>query len=121
MNIIAEELEKLELNNQLRRIPDIDFKSDGIIVIKGRNYKNFASNDYLGISTKLKLRDEFLKNNNSLMSSASARLLTLLLLLGVVYVRLLEIAFCSTALRTHLVIDFLLADRVVQFTALLSF
>ena len=76
MNIIAEELEKLELNNQLRRIPDIDFKSDGIIVIKGRNYKNFASNDYLGISTKLKLRDEFLKNNNSLMSSASARLLT---------------------------------------------
>lgn len=76
MNTIAEELEKLKLSNQLRRIPVIDSKSDGIIVISGQEYKNFASNDYLGISTKTELKDEFLKTNKSLMSSASARLLT---------------------------------------------
>lgn len=76
MNTIAEELEKLKLSNQLRRIPAIDSKSDGIIVINGKEYKNFASNDYLGISTKTELKDEFLKTNKSLMSSASARLLT---------------------------------------------
>lgn len=76
MDTIAEELKKLKLNNQLRVIPDIDYKSDGIIVINGHKFKNFASNDYLGISTKTELKEEFLKVNKSLMSSASARLLT---------------------------------------------
>jgi len=76
MQRIIEELEILKEKEQLREIPNIGAKYDGIIVIDGKKYKNFASNDYLGISTKLSLRDEFLKQNNSLLSSASARLLT---------------------------------------------
>ena len=39
-------------------------------------YVNFASNDYLGISTKQDLIDEFLTNYNLPLSSASARLLS---------------------------------------------
>ncbi len=78
MDRIREELEKLGKNNQLRSIPNIESKSDGKIMIDGIEYINFASNDYLGISTKTELRDEFLSNysKNLLLSSASARLLT---------------------------------------------
>ena len=76
MNRITEELEKLKQNNQFRTIPNIESKSDGRIIIEGKEYINFASNDYLGISTKKFLRDEFLSQNVSLLSSASARLLT---------------------------------------------
>ena len=76
MDRIAEELEKLSQNNQLRKIPNIETKSDGKIVVDGVEYINFASNDYLGISTKEDLRREFLEQNDSLLSSASARLLT---------------------------------------------
>ena len=76
MDRIAEELEKLRLNSQLRTIPNIVSKSDGKIVVDDVEYVNFASNDYLGISTKADLREEFLSDNSSLMSSASARLLT---------------------------------------------
>lgn len=76
MNRIKEELEKLRLNKQFRTIPNIESKSDGKIVIDGIEYINFASNDYLGISTKDDLRYEFLNKNNYLLSSASARLLT---------------------------------------------
>ena len=76
MDRIAEELKKLKQNNQLRTIPKIDSKSDGKIVVDGVEYVNFASNDYLGISTKNELRDEFLKKSDFLLSSASARLLT---------------------------------------------
>lgn len=73
---IAEELEKLKQNNQLRQIPNVESKTDGKIVVDGVEYVNFASNDYLEISTKEDLRREFLEHNNSLLSSASARLLT---------------------------------------------
>lgn len=73
---IKEELEKLKQNNQYRHIPNIETKTNGKIIIDGVEYINFASNDYLGISTNLNLREEFLKQNHSLMSSASARLLT---------------------------------------------
>jgi len=76
MEKIKEELEKLKNNNQLRTIPNIISKSDGKIVVDGCEYINFASNDYLGISTKDNLRQEFLKKHDSLLSSASARLLT---------------------------------------------
>lgn len=76
MQNIKKELRKLEENSQLRQIPHVDSKSDGKIIIDGREYVNFASNDYLGLSTKLDLREEFLRKNQSLMSSASARLLT---------------------------------------------
>ena len=77
MDRIAEELNKLKINNQLRNIPDIESKSDGKIVVDGIEYINMSSNDYLGISTKDDLRQEFLEcYSDCLMSSASARLLT---------------------------------------------
>lgn len=69
------ELEVLRNKGQLRTIPNVEAKSDGKIVINGKEYVNFASNDYLGISTKLELEKEFLKHTYPL-SSASARLLT---------------------------------------------
>ena len=74
--MIKQELESLKNKGQLRSIPNIESKSDGKIVIDGNEYINFASNDYLGISTKSDLRHEFLKNSDYLMSTASARLLT---------------------------------------------
>ncbi len=76
MDRIAEELKKLKENHQLRTIPNVEGKSDGKIVVDGIEYINFASNDYLGISTKCELKEEFLCNNQSFLSSASARLLT---------------------------------------------
>lgn len=73
--MIKDELNTLKSKGQLRSIPNIEAKSDGKIIIDGKEYVNFASNDYLGISTKLGLENEFLKNRY-LLSSASARLLT---------------------------------------------
>lgn len=76
MKTIKSELEIIKEKGGLRIIPNVEGKSDGKIVIDGIEYLNFASNDYLGISTKDSLRSEFLKTNNSFFSSASARLLT---------------------------------------------
>ena len=76
MERIKENLKKLEYSDNLRKIPNISAKFEDKISINGIEYKNFASNDYLGISTDVDLRNAFLNTNNSLMSSASARLLT---------------------------------------------
>lgn len=76
MDTIKNELSLLETKGQLRKVPKIYTKTNNIINIDGVNYINFASNDYLNISTDLELRKEFLSQNNSLLSSASARLLT---------------------------------------------
>jgi 7-keto-8-aminopelargonate synthetase-like enzyme len=57
MDRIAEELEKLRQKEQLRTIPNVESKSDGRIVVDGVEYVNFASNDYLGLSTKEILRN----------------------------------------------------------------
>ena len=76
MNSIKEELRNLQVIGQFRQIPEIEYKLDGKVVIDGKEYINFASNDYLGISTKSALRNEFISQNTSLLSSASARLLT---------------------------------------------
>ena len=76
MQKIKDELKQLERNGLLRKIPKIDSKTDSTINIEGIEYKNFASNDYLALSTNFELRNEFLNSNKSLMSSASARLLT---------------------------------------------
>lgn len=76
MDRIRKELEELSQAGQFREVPNIQAKSDGKILIDGVEYINFASNDYLGISTKRDLRQEFLSTHDSLLSSASARLLT---------------------------------------------
>lgn len=79
MQDILNELNRLEAQGQLRKIPKITTKSDGKIVLDGKEFVNLASNDYLGLSTKRELIDEFLdyyKNNLPLFSSASARLLS---------------------------------------------
>ncbi len=76
MQKISDELRILESKGNLRKIPSIDYKIDGKIIIDGVEYVNFASNDYLGISTKQDLIDEFLTNYNLPLSSASARLLS---------------------------------------------
>ena len=70
------ELEALKNKGQFRTIPNINSKEGKYIIIDNKKYINLASNDYLGISTNIDLRDEFIKSNNSLLSSASARLLT---------------------------------------------
>lgn len=51
MNDIRESLEKLKIKGQYRKIPNIDYKLGNKVVIDGKEYLNFASNDYLGIST----------------------------------------------------------------------
>lgn len=76
MQRIKNELEKLESNNQLRKIPLIETKNNNTLIIDSKQLVNFASNDYLSISTNLALKEEFLATNKSLLSSASARLLT---------------------------------------------
>jgi 8-amino-7-oxononanoate synthase len=78
MQRIKDELQKLEANGQLRQIPHIASKTDGKVLINGIEYINYASNDYLGISTKKDLITEFLNKykEQSLFSSASARLLS---------------------------------------------
>ena len=76
MNQIIKELEILKEKGQFRHIPSIQYKANNTMMLDGKEYINFASNDYLGISTDLALRDEFLSQNKSLLSSASARLLS---------------------------------------------
>ena len=76
MQRIKEVLKQLEENGQLRNIPEITSKMSGILEVKNQKFINFASNDYLDISTNIRLKEEFLVQNNSSMSSASARLLT---------------------------------------------
>ncbi|MBE7703010.1 MAG: pyridoxal phosphate-dependent aminotransferase family protein [Cyanobacteria bacterium SIG28] len=76
MQRIREELETLKNNGQYRSIPDIFCKANNKIIIEGNEYINFASNDYLSISTNENLRNEFLANDRSFFSSASARLLS---------------------------------------------
>ena len=76
MQRIEKELKELESQGQLRNIPHINSKFGNKLTIDNNEYINFASNDYLNISTNLELREEFLSQNNSLLSSASARLLT---------------------------------------------
>ena len=65
MERIKEELRKLEEIGQLREIPNISVKTGNGLICNNNSYTNFASNDYLGISTDIELREEFLSNNKS--------------------------------------------------------
>ena len=76
MQRIKDQLNELKKAGQFRQIPLIEEKAKNKFVINRVEYINFASNDYLNLSTNLELRNEFLEQNNNLMSSASARLLS---------------------------------------------
>ena len=78
MDRIQKELEEYKINGQERQIPAIHAKLDDKLIIDSKEYINFASNDYLNISTNKELIREFLdsKKNIPLFSSASARLLS---------------------------------------------
>ena len=76
MQRIKDQLNELKKAGQFRQIPLIEEKAKNKLVINRVEYINFASNDYLNLSTNLELRNEFLEQNNNLMSSASARLLS---------------------------------------------
>lgn len=77
MRSIEEGLITLKENGQFRQIPDIEYKRDCKVIIDGKEYINFASNDYLGISTNTELlKDFYTTGSNKLFSSASARLLS---------------------------------------------
>ena len=53
MERIKEELRKLEEIGQLREIPNISAKFGNELISNDTKYVNFASNDYLGISTEI--------------------------------------------------------------------
>ena len=76
MNRLENTLNKLKVENRYRKIPDINKKTGNLLYVNDKEYINFASNDYLNISTNLELQNEFIKQNNSSLSSASARLLS---------------------------------------------
>ena len=76
MQRIKNELKELEENGQFRQIPEISSKTGNKLYFDNKEFINFASNDYLDISTNKELKNEFLAINNSFLSSASARLLT---------------------------------------------
>ena len=76
MQRIKAELDSLKTVGQLRKIPEISTKAGAKIFIEGNEYINFASNDYLGISTKPELINEFIETESHYFSSASARLLS---------------------------------------------
>ena len=76
MQRIKAELDSLKTIGQLRKIPEISTKAGAKIFIEGNEYINFASNDYLGISTKPELINEFIETESHYFSSASARLLS---------------------------------------------
>lgn len=73
------ELEELKQNNTYRQIPDITEKKDIFVNIDGKELLNLSSNDYLNLSTKEELAQEFIQSINESefqFSSASARLLS---------------------------------------------
>ena len=76
MERIKKDLKQLEEKGQLRVIPNITTKSGNSIIIDNKEYINFASNDYLNISTDNDLRKEFITSTELSFSSASARLLS---------------------------------------------
>lgn len=76
MKRIVTALTKLKEDNRYRKIPNIMNKSSNYVSIEGKNYINFASNDYLSISTDKILHNEFYKQCDYSLSSASARLLS---------------------------------------------
>ena len=76
--IYQEELEGLEQEGNLRRLPEAGHRGRWITV-EGRRMLNLSSNDYLGLASEVELRRGFLEEltpDAALFSSSSSRLLT---------------------------------------------
>ena len=72
------ELQALADAGNLRRLPTVEHKGR-YVVAQGRRMLNLSSNDYLGLSSDLALREEFLEGLTAatfLPTSSSSRLLT---------------------------------------------
>jgi len=75
---MQQELQELKERSNLRALPSLMHEGRDVIV-SGRRMLNLSSNDYLGLSTDRKLREEFLQEltaDSFLPTSSSSRLLT---------------------------------------------
>ena len=71
-------LQELESHSNLRRLPSMVHDGREVIV-NGRRMLNLSSNDYLGLGTDRKIREDFLQTltpDSFLPTSSSSRLLT---------------------------------------------
>ena len=77
-NQMQQELQLLKEHSNLRRLPDIVHDGRDVIV-GGQRMLNLSSNDYLGLASDRRLREEFLSTltpDTFMPSSSSSRLLT---------------------------------------------
>ena len=75
---MQQELQALEERSNLRRLPRMIHKGR-YVEVNGQQMLNLSSNDYLGLTADLRLREEFLQTltpENLLLTSSSSRLLT---------------------------------------------
>ncbi len=75
---MRQEMQDLKENSNLRRLPQMTHEGSKVVV-NGKRMLNLSSNDYLGLATDRKLREEFLKTltpDTFLPTSSSSRLLT---------------------------------------------
>lgn len=75
---MQQELQALEERSNLRRLPRM-IHEGRYVEVNGQRMLNLSSNDYLGLTADLRLREEFLQTltpENLLLTSSSSRLLT---------------------------------------------